>query len=239
LPPSVEVKDETRRANASSLLRLAQPPPAMLHRSLHAVADQLPFHIDDTAQVNAAFLRWHKHASDDDKRVIDLWTYCYVYRYFGVKFMVTDQHVPLCFDELVAASFDDVQRGLHRIRHPERYTAWVGTICKHRFVNYLRTRRRTVSFEEETPLLAVEPSAKNSRHDASAVLQSAQAAITALPTFLRDVARMYLLEQHSYKAISQQTGHPLPRLRAYLHRALGRLRQDTRLLALFNEWQDG
>ena len=210
----------------------------MMPPSLHAVADQLPFHIDDTAQANAAFLRWHAHERSEDKRVVDLWTYCYIYRYFGFKFAVTDRYVPLCFDELVAETFTDVEQNLHRIRHPERYTAWVGTICKHRFVNYLRTRSRTVSLEEKAPVLAVEPSSKRTRHDAAVVLQSARAAIAALPTFLRDVARMRLLEHRSYDAISRQTGQPLPTLRAYVHRALGQLRQDARLLTVFEELQD-
>ena len=64
-------------------------------------------------------------------------------------------------------------------------------------------------------------------------------AIDALPAFLRDVARMRLLDNCSYSAIQEATGKPLPTLRTYVNRALERLRGDATLRALLVEMRDG
>ncbi|HMB92629.1 MAG TPA: sigma-70 family RNA polymerase sigma factor [Rhodothermales bacterium] len=205
--------------------------------AFHTVADQLPFHIDDTPQVNAAFLRWHQHQTPGDKRIVDLWTYCYIYRYFTMKFAPSDQDTPLCFDRLIAGAFADVQEHIHSIRRPERYTAWVGTLCKNTFINHLRTRRSTLSLDADTATLLVEPPppAVTGTYDAVLIQQTVCTAIDALPPFLSTVARMRLLENRSYEAISEATGKPLPTLRTYVNRALKQLRKNPALQELLAE----
>ena len=65
--------------------------------------------------------------------------------------------------------------------------------------------------------------------------ESINRAIEALPDFLRDVARMRLVEHRSYRAIQQETGRPLPTLRTYVNRAMAQLRRNPRLQVLFEE----
>ena len=206
--------------------------------SLRRLAGHLPFHLDDSAEVNTVFQRWLRHEAPADKRLVDLWTYCFIYRYFLIKFAATTGAAPLPFDQLVAEAFADVQQHLHTLRHPERYTGWVGTICKHTFVNYLRTRRSLASFDDVPEPLAEDLPPPTKAHDDAIVHHSLRAAIEALPAFLREITRMRLLENCSYDAISRHTGKPLATLRSYVNRALGQLRQDTRLQLLFQELQD-
>lgn len=206
--------------------------------SLRRLAGELPFHLDDNAAANVVFRRWHQHRTPADKRLVDLWTYCFVYRYFLIKLAATSRPAPLCFDALVAEAFADVQQHLHGLRHPERYTGWVGTICRHTFVNYLRTRHPMVSFEDEAPEPLVEDTSPTQAHDDAIVNGSLCAAIDGLPAFLREITRMRLLENCSYDAISRHTGKPLATLRTYVHRALGQLRRDARLQLIHAELQD-
>ncbi len=210
----------------------------MTLRSLRTVAEYLPFHLDDTAQVNETFVRWHRHPTAADKHLVDLWTYCFIYRYFLIKFAPSNRQAPLCFDQLVANAFDDVQEHLSDLRQPERYTGWVGTICKNTFVNYLRTRRGLVPLDTEEPGLVAEEEDANKAHDDTVVKRTLRAAIGSLPAFLSDVARMRLLERRSYETISRHTGKPMATLRTYVNRALGQLRCNPDLKTLREELRD-
>ena len=211
----------------------------MTFSEIHEVADLLPFHLDDTQQVNAMFTRWHNDHTEEDKRLIDIWTYCYVYRYFLLKLSKAQAHRAVVFDRLVATAFADVQNNLGRVRQPGRYAGWVSTICRNAFVTHLRTQRSMVSIESGVATLLVEPPAVTSAQDASLLHQSVCQAIEALPGFLREVARMRLLENRSYTAIQAVTGKALPTLRTYVNRALDHLRRNTTLQTLCAEmWED-
>lgn len=205
--------------------------------SLHQVAEALPFHLDDTAEANRVFQRWHRHHHPADKRLVDLWTYCYIYRYFLIKLASLRRPAPLCLDPLVAGAFADVQQHLEALRQPKRYTGWVATICKHAFVSYLRARRPLASFDDAPEPLVEEPRPTQA-HDDAVVHRALCRAIDSLPAFMREITRMRLLENCSYAAISRHTGKPLPTLRAYVNRALGQLRQNTRLQLIYHELQD-
>ena len=212
----------------------------MTFAALQPIVDQLPFHIDDTQQANATFARWHEKPSDQDRRLIDLWTYAYVYRYFLIKLVPSRRATSAAFDQLVSSAFTDVQKNLHQVRQPDRFTSWVGTICRNAFINYLRTRRSTISLEDGHPVLTTEAdaTAPMQAHDAGVVYRTVYAAIEALPPFLREVAHLRLLERCSYEAISKITGKPAVHLRVYLNRALTRLRRDPDLRALLHELRD-
>lgn len=207
----------------------------MTFSTIHEVATLLPFHLDDTGQVNDAFTRWRQGHEDTDKRLVDVWTYCYVYRYFLVKFATTETPHALAFDRLVATAFADVQSNLSRVRRPECYAGWVSTICRNTFVNHLRTHRSTVSLEQGLSTMVIEAPAVPSARDATVLYQSICNAIDALPHFLREVARMRLLENCSYGAIQEATGKSLPTLRTYVNRALDHLRQNPTLQLLLEE----
>ncbi len=211
----------------------------MTFTRLHEVTDLLPFHLDDTEQVNQAFLRWRQSEATGDKRLVDTWTYCYIYRYFLVKMASSASPMPLALDRLVTNAFDDVQGNLRSIHRPGCYTNWVSTICRNTFVSHLRTQRSTVSLEIGGPLLMDEPPPSTQVHDASVIYRSIRAAIEALPSYLREVARMRLLENRSYGSIREETGQSLQTLRAYVNKALIRLRRNPRLQLLLEEMKDG
>ncbi len=210
----------------------------MTFSTISEVANLLPFPLDDTKQVNDTFTRWRQGKADADKRLVDIWTYCYVYRYFLVKFTASEAHKYLAFDWLVATAFADVLRNLRRVRQPECYAGWVSTICRNTFVNHLRAQRNTVSLDQGLTAPIIEAPAVSSARDAFVLHHSICKAIEALPDFLRDVARMRLLENRSYGAIQEATGKPLPTLRTYVNRALDYLRKNTTLQALLQEIRD-
>lgn len=211
----------------------------MTRRTLRALARTLPFHLDDAEHVNALFRRWHHNGAARDKRLVDIWTYCYVYRYFLMKLGTADRDASLSIDQLVALAFVHVQRRLDTVRQPGRYTAWVCTICKHVFVNYLRDRRPAVSLDEAHPALVTEEAAPVRSRDAGVVYATLCAAIDALPDYLRDVTRMRLLDNRPYAAISRETGKPPSSLRVYVNKALRHLRRHPGLRALRDELRDG
>lgn len=210
----------------------------MTFNTLHEVADLLPFHLDDTVHVNEAFARWTQRSDEADKRLVDTWTYCYIYRYFLVKFASTRAQHTLAFDQLVTKAFSDVQSNLDSVRRPECYTGWVSTICRNTFVNHLRTQRCTVALDDEWPMPLADQAAPAEVRDARVLHQSIRTAIEALPDFLRDVARLRLLENCSYKTIQEKTGRPLATLRAYVNKALEQLRGNPSLQALLEEMRD-
>ena len=207
----------------------------MTFSMIHEVAALLPFHLDDAKQVNDTFMRWRQNKGDEDQRLLNVWIYCYVYRYFLIKFAASNTRANLAFDRLVATAFADAQANLHRVRKPECFAGWVSTICRNTYVSHLRVKRSTVSLEHSTPTLAVESPPPPSSRDATFLHQSISQAIETLPGFLRDVARMRLLEHHSYSAIEDATGKALPTLRTYVNRALDHLRRNTTLQALLEE----
>ena len=55
--------------------------------SFDAVARHLPFHLNETGRANEAFLRWQTENDLAARRIVDLWTYCFIRRYFAVKFV--------------------------------------------------------------------------------------------------------------------------------------------------------
>lgn len=212
----------------------------MNYTMLQGVADALPFALDDTAQVNNAFVRWLKTGAASAERLIHLWTYCYIYRFFLIKCAPQQGQTSLAFERLVATAFADVQEHRGTIRRPECYAGWVCTVCRNTFINYLRKRRSTVSLEEggDVVILLDAVDRAVARRDALVVYQAICAAIDELPPYMRDVARMRLLEHRPYKAIALEVGKPLPTLRAYVGRATALLRDNHTLQALIAELRD-
>ena len=53
--------------------------------SLETLASTLPFDLDQSDRVNEAFVAYMEDRLSQPKTLIDLWTYCYVRRYFLIK----------------------------------------------------------------------------------------------------------------------------------------------------------
>lgn len=201
-------------------------------KSLDELASSLPFHVDDTAAVNEAYSRWRAHRDPADRRAVRIWTYCFVRRYFMVKFVRESGYAASDMDDLIEKAFRKVERAEAQVRHPSRYASWVSVVCKNTFRNYLERRRRWISLDEEaTPHLVAEwPTVY---HDVGLAHQALVRAIDRLPAYLRACVRLRFIEGLSYKEIAARTGRPLPSIRAYIYKAVRRLRDDEELLDYF------
>jgi RNA polymerase sigma factor (sigma-70 family) len=203
-------------------------PAATLLSSLDQVARHLPFDLDETSRANAAFQRWHDGEADA-ARTVDLWTYCFVRRYFLFKFMQFNSLSESDFEQLVDDVYRKVEKHRSTIVHANRYASWVSVVCKNTFLNYLRTRRTFVPLEAmQEPEVEAKPGTGD---DLSIALRALHASIRRLPTFLQETARLRFVERRSYEEISARVGKPKATIRAYVNKARDRFRSDSRLLA--------
>lgn len=209
--------------------------PSPAFHSLDAVAAHLPFHLSDIEAANATFVRWWQERTPAHRRTVDIWTYCFVRRYFLVKFVKEPPPNPSDLDELVERTFQKIERNRETIRQPERYASWVSVICKNTYLNYVRRRHRLYSLnEDEAPEPAADPPPPLP-YDAGVLMSTVLAAIERLPNFLREVAYLRFVKACSYQEIEAHIDKPLPILRSYVNKAARQLRQDPHLLALLEE----
>lgn len=202
-------------------------------RSFDEVAAHLPFHVDDIESANAAFLRWHRSRTAEDLRIVDLWVYCFVRHYFVVKFLRDSAYGPADLDLLVTKAFSRTRDNLDKVGDPTRFASWVSVICRNIFINFLRRHRERFSLDpdrhesEEPPFYG--------EYDGLLARRATERAIQDLPPFLQEVARLRYLEDYPYEVISANTGHSVPTVRAYAHRAVTELRRSPALRALFQD----
>lgn len=197
--------------------------------SLDALVAKLPFHLDDTAAVNACYVRWFETGAERDRVIVDLWTYCFIRRYFLVKFIQEANVGPAELEELIDRTFRKIERSGEQIRRPERYASWVSVVCKNTFLNFLRDYRRSISLDAQKGPQLVAESVRTS-YDAGVVRQAVAAAIGRLPKYLQECAHLRFVEGLTYEEMHEQTGQPLPRIRSYVNKALKRLRTDSILV---------
>lgn len=200
--------------------------------SLDELVATLPFHLDDIPSINATYLHWHASGDAHEREVIQLWTYCFIRRYFLVKFIQEASWSAVDLDMLIETAFRKTEAREAQIREPSRYASWVSVVCKNTFRNYLRSRRHhipiehapSLSFVAESPVAYNEPGTRR-----QALIQ----AIDRLPPHLRSCAQLRFLSGLSYAEIAQRTGRPLPTIRAFIYKAIKRLREDAEFLKNF------
>ncbi len=198
--------------------------------SLDVLIAKLPFHLDDVEAVNDCFVRWREAPSDEDRFTIDLWTYCFIRRYFLIKLVQESSVGPADFDDLVDRTFLKIEASVARIKRPGHYANWVSVVCKNTFLNFLRDRRHAVSLDENPgPQIAAEPSRVYG--DVGLLRVAVYGAIGRLPPYLRECVRLRFIDGLTYEEISTKTGFPLPRIRSYINKAMKKFRDDERLLA--------
>lgn len=200
--------------------------------SLDALAASLPFHVDDVSAVNATYSRWRSDRDPSDQHVVQLWTYCFIRRYFLVKFVQESAYSVADLDLLIDKTFRKVERSEDQVKEPRRYASWVSVVCKNTYRNYLRRRRPAVSLDEPSmPLLVAEGPVVY--QDAGMARQAVLSAIDRLPPYLQTCVRLRFLEGLSYNEIADRTDQPPPSIRAYIYKALQRLREDEELIQHF------
>ncbi len=204
--------------------------PGSPFEALDALASRLPFHLEDTDAANAAFVRWRSSGSDADRRIVQLWTYCFIRRYYTVKFVQDSGSGAADLDELIDKTFLKAEESSSEIKTPDRYTAWVSVICKNNYLNYLRSRKPALSLDAEggPELVAEKPAVYD---DVGLARDAVRKAIERLPAYLQECATLRFVDGLSYEEMSERTGHPLPRIRSYVNKAVARFRSDETLLA--------
>ncbi len=199
--------------------------------SLDELAATLPFRLDDTPAVNAAYIRWHATQDLKERSVVQLWTYCFIRRYFLVKFIQDSSWSATDLDVLVDIAFRKTEMRESQVREPDRYASWVSVVCKNTFRNYLRSKQKQkqVAIDREQAGISVSELPNRYREHGAQELMLV-AAIDRLPPHLRACVRLRFLGGLSYAEIARRTERPLPTIRAFVYRAVKRMRKDDDLL---------
>ncbi|PSQ72652.1 MAG: sigma-70 family RNA polymerase sigma factor [Bacteroidetes bacterium QH_2_64_26] len=200
---------------------------------LRTIIERLPFSVDDTAAANNAFRRWRNGNDADAERIVDMWTYCYICRYFLSKSSQGAFDHASDTDELTTRAYRKVLDNRDGVRNPDRYANWVSVICKNTFLNYTRRDQFSESVEEEEgPTLTAEK--RQSVAEVGFVREALDEAIGQLPQYLQKPARLYFLEDREFEEISDAVDKPVATVRTYKHKAVKRLRTDERLQEYVN-----
>ncbi len=112
-----------------------------------------------------------------------------------------------------------------RVREPEKFPAWLGTIARHRAHDLLR-RRREVPLEGNAPSLRT--AADPAPDDDGERLAQVQAALSTLPELHRAALTLRYFEAMDYATIQRTLGLTNGALRGILGRALGAMRKRLR-----------
>jgi RNA polymerase sigma-70 factor (ECF subfamily) len=117
-----------------------------------------------------------------------------------------------------------------RVRDPEKFPAWLGTITRHRAHDIFR-RRRTVPLPEtmaDDPPALVESKAGLDTIDEAERLAKVQAALATLPELHRAAVTLRYFEEMDYRTIENTLGLSNGALRGILGRALATMRKQLR-----------
>ncbi len=204
-----------------------------LSRSLDEVKAYLPFDVDDFDRANEAFLRWRQTRSDRDLQTVELWLFVYSRRYFITKFLRERALNPADIEKPIGDAYRRAREHFDEIEHPERFVNFVSVVCKHTFVNFVRSRSRSRAVEldpDVVPEAAAETVDPTAAHDRRVLRYVLLAAVNALPDSLRGVARMRLLEGREYEEIAEEVGKTQAVVRTYVSKALAKLRGDPALI---------
>jgi RNA polymerase sigma-70 factor, ECF subfamily len=109
-----------------------------------------------------------------------------------------------------------------RVRHPEKFPAWLATIARHKAHDVFR-KRRTVPLSEELTE-SIEPEAADTR----GLDQRLHSALGALPELHRAALTLRYFEEMDYRTIESTLGLTNGALRGILGRALASMRKQLR-----------
>ena len=199
--------------------------------SLETLASTLPFDLDQSDRVNEAFVAYMEDRLSQHKTLIDLWTYCYVRRYFLIKFIRERTFQVSELDQVVEQAYRKVDSSRSLIAHHDRYAQWVSVVCRNTYMNFVSRRQALTSLlpSHDFPL----PPKVGSDLDvnAGAIHEALRRAIQELPEFLQSTARMRFVENLTYEEISRIVGKRIPTIRSYIHKICQRFRKDRQLMA--------
>lgn len=194
---------------------------------LRDLAAHLPFDVDDANAANQAYFEWRESGDARQKKTVDLWTYCYAQLYV-LKRLSRDSAVsPSDFDALNEAVYRRLLKGMDSVRDTKRYSHWVNVVCRNTYLNGRRSTRTHAEINDE--ILMAEEAPAFSAMDRAAINDSVSLAMSKLPDAIRGIARMRLVEERPYDEIAEEVGKPIATVRAYVGKAVSKLRNDIEL----------
>jgi len=196
-------------------------------RSLAAVASRLPFHLNETKKVNATFRHWRRDDDDEAKYHVDLWTYCFIRRYFLIKFTRDELYNNAAdMDALIEQAYVKVEDHQASVSDTTRYASWVSVVCKHAYLNYRRNVPPVVSIDQDDGL-HLQGDSLEALHDAAMVHEGLRHQAPAGV----EIAYLRFIENASYQDIARRMDKPLPIVRSYVNKAMVKLRSAPVFLA--------
>ncbi len=200
---------------------------------LAALTQVLPFAVDDYDAAREAYVRWRETGTDTDRQPAALWAYCYVTRYFTVKFANEQAGSPSDYDALVEDAVRRVFGAFDEgIDDAAKFPQFVSVVCSRVLISYRERRREHVQAHEEM-LEAPTETPDIDPLDRLITRDVVTRAVTALPAAIGEVARMRLLQGGSYEDIASTMDLSIDTVRTYYSKALRRLREDPEVRALW------
>lgn len=190
---------------------------------------RLPFRLDALDEVGALFERWLARPGEGDEYLLTLWTYCYVRRYFLVRFAREPSFTGGDLEEVVELTYRRIEENKRQIRSPVRYARWVVVVCRNTYFSFVSHRPERLSIDR-----IAEPEADvddlETWHEGAGLRSALVAAVDRLPSFLRPYATLKFLEGLEYETVAVRMARDVPTVRTYVHRAVMRLRKDRRFM---------
>ena len=199
-------------------------------RDYDLLTADLPFGLDDVDAANEAFAAGRR-GDARAARSANLWAYAYVLRYMKRKFARERFGGPSDRDVAETRAIGAIKKAWERVEDEGRFASYIAKSCKNALLTHRARRKTTVEADD----LSLAPTLDDERHasDGAVVRRDVAAAIADLPPAVRAVAEMRFLGAMDYDAIAQATGHALPTVRTYAHKAMTRLREHPRVRAHF------
>ncbi len=199
--------------------------------NLQLITKHLPFAIDDSEAVNDLYATFVSTPTPKRKRLVELWTYGYIYSYMAAKHAGGSIRQVSDMEELISTVYTKVQNGRSTIKNPDKYAHWVSVVAKNTFINYVnRNRVETTSIHDpEQPTLEQVGAAEQIDEQVGLLRSILENAIQRLPPYLRRVAHMHYFEGCTFKEIAECIDKEVSVVRVYKSRALKALREDDRL----------
>ena len=195
-------------------------------RSLASLLAHLPFDLDDERQACGAFVQWQRTQQQEDLKIVLVWSYAFVYRYFLGKVAATGHGETVELDAAIGQAQSKIQRRLHTVDNAALFVRWVRVVCHRTFIDIMRGRKPMEHLNRDLP---VPMPHLMSEHDYAALLDVLRQAIAALPAFLQEVATLRFVMDQSYEAIAETTGLGIATTRAYVFKARRKLSKDPLL----------
>lgn len=191
--------------------------------TIDRLARRLPFRIDDSDAVNEMYDQIRRNPDPRRAEFIEIWTYCYIWRYFLWKHIQNESASLSEFEASVSEAFRRASAGKDQVY--DSYASWISVICRNTFLSYARKLNSVTSLDDRaTELLQSEVPARE--HDPAMLRKAISDAVDRLPEHLRECARLHLIESLDYDEMARITGRTPATLRAYVHKSIRKLRDD-------------